>query len=93
MNEKNLFEAGTDGKHAKEGSPVERLKNLEDKISAAIDKVKSLKEEKGDLLLKLKEYEDLIREKNGELDRLSAERDSIRSQVEELLSELESLGV
>lgn len=72
---------------------MERLKNLEDKISAAIDKVKSLKEEKGDLLLKLKEYEDLIREKNGELDRLSAERDSIRSQVEELLSELESLGV
>jgi len=93
MSDNNLFGAGSNGKSVKEGSPVERLKSLENKITAAIEKVKTLKEEKGDLLEKLKEYENLIQEKNREIDRLSTERDTIRSQVEELLSELESLGV
>lgn len=93
MSDKDLFGAESNGKSVKEGSPVERLKNLENKITAAIEKVKTLKEEKGDLLEKLKGYEGMIQEKNREIERLSAERDSIRSQVEELLSELESLGV
>jgi len=93
MSDNNLFGAGSDGKSVKEGSHVERLKDLENKITAAIEKVKNLKEEKGDLLEKLKGYENLIQEKNREIDRLSAEKDTIRSQVEELLSELESLGV
>lgn len=93
MINKDLFDAGTEGNSEKEVTPVERLKNLENKITAAIEKVKTLKEEKGDILLKLKEYEELIKQKDQEIDRLSNEKNSIRNQVEELLNELESLGV
>ncbi|MGE5893058.1 MAG: cell division protein ZapB [bacterium] len=72
---------------------MERLRNLEAKISSAIEKAKSLKEENRQLTERINSYEKTLRQKNDELSRLTAEKDSIKHQVEELLSELESLEI
>jgi chromosome segregation ATPase len=77
----------------KEDKPLERLKNLDDKIADAISKVKALKEEKTALERRIKELEALLNEKNGEIERLSSEKTSIKGQISELLSELESLEI
>ncbi|MGQ9571066.1 MAG: cell division protein ZapB [Thermodesulfovibrionales bacterium] len=68
---------------------MEKLKNLEDKISAAIERVKSLKDEKMLLQRKVRELEELLDEKNQEIEHLRAERNMVKSQIEDLLSELD----
>ena len=77
----------------KEGTPLERLKNLEDNIARAIGKVKALKEEKILLERKIKDLEQQLNEKNQEIERLSSEKVTVKHQLEELLSELETLEV
>jgi len=91
---KTLF----DDEHAnqnddKEDRPLDRLKNLDEKIAGAVNKVKALKEEKTALERKVQELEALLNEKNQEVERLSSEKNAIKSQIAELLSELESLDV
>jgi chromosome segregation ATPase len=78
---------------SKEVAPVDRLKNLEEKIATAVDRVKALKEEKISLERKIRELESLLEEKNREVESLKDEKTSIKSQVEELLEELETLEI
>lgn len=80
-------------KREKEGTSLDRLKNLEDKIAGAISKVKALKEEKLLLERKIKELEELLNEKNREVERLASEKFTVKAQVEELLNELEALDL
>jgi len=75
----------------KEDRSLDRLKNLEEKIAGAIGKVKALKEEKVLLERRIRELEEQLNEKNQEIERLSSEKSTVRSQVEELLHELEAL--
>lgn len=67
------------------------LKAFEEKISIAVQKVKTLKEEKDKLENRVKELEGIIKAKDVEIERLSAEKTAIKSQIEKLLSELESI--
>jgi len=77
----------------KEVAPVDRLKNLEEKIATAVEKVKALKEEKISLERKVRELESLLDDKNREVEALKDEKMSIKSQIEELLEELETLEI
>lgn len=72
---------------------MDRLKSLEEKIAAAVEKVKTLKEEKTVLERSNRELQTLLDEKSQELETLKAEKTSIRGQVEELLNELETLEI
>jgi chromosome segregation ATPase len=75
----------------KEATPLERLKNLEEKIAAVVERVKALKEEKISLERKIRELEGVLNEKNQVVESLTAEKASIKTQVEELLTELETI--
>jgi len=72
---------------------VDRLKNLEEKIAVVVDRVKALKEEKISLERKIRELETVLDEKNQEITSLRNEKTTIKSQVEELLEELETLEI
>jgi chromosome segregation ATPase len=75
----------------KEGLSMDRLKNLEEKINAAVERVKALKEEKTLLERKLRDYESVLEDKNREIEALKSEKSSIGSQIQELLDELETI--
>ena len=77
----------------KEAQPLEKLKSLEDKITTAIERVKTLKEEKTLLERRIKELEGLLDEKNQEVEQLRAEKNVIKSQLEGLLKEIETLDL
>jgi chromosome segregation ATPase len=77
----------------KEEKPLNRLKNLDEKIANAVNKVKALKEEKVILERRIKELEALLTEKSREVERLSSEKTAIKNQVEDLLNELETLEI
>ena len=70
---------------------MERLKSLEDKITTAIDRVRTLKEEQFIMQRRIKELEGILNEKNEEIEQLRYEKDIIRNQIEGLLDELETL--
>ncbi|MCL4492670.1 MAG: hypothetical protein M1510_12375 [Nitrospirae bacterium] len=69
------------------------LKTFEEKITYAIEKIKILKEEKGGLERKIEELKDIIDSKNQEIERLNVERTSIKTQIEDLFNELESIDL
>jgi chromosome segregation ATPase len=75
----------------REVRPLDRLKNLEEKITAAVERVKALKEEKIDLEKKIKKLETLLDEKTREVESMKSEKSSIGIQLEELLNELETI--
>lgn len=75
----------------KEGLSLDRLKNLEEKINAAVERVKALKEEKTLLEKKIRDYESVLEDKNREIEVLKSEKSSIGSQIQELLDELETI--
>ncbi|MDP2753095.1 MAG: cell division protein ZapB [Nitrospirota bacterium] len=72
---------------------MEKLKILEEKIAATIERVKTLREEKAVMERKIKELEGLLNEKNQEVEQLRSEKNIIKGQIEGLLSELETLEV
>lgn len=76
----------------KEATSLERLRNLDEKIAGAIDKVKLLKEEKSALLGKIDGLEKALREKDEIIRELSAEKTAIKTQIEDLLGELDTIG-
>jgi chromosome segregation ATPase len=90
---KTLFDNEIIADATKEDKTLNRLKNLDEQIAGAVSKVKALKEEKGLLERKIKELEASLDEKNQEVERLSSEKNGIKSQLEELLHELETLDV
>ncbi len=99
VSERSLFDNPSSGKKSarkasgnkKEVASLDRLKNLEEKITSAVAKVKALKEEKNSLEKRIKELETLVNEKTQEIDALHSEKNSIKEQVEDLLGELEAL--
>ncbi len=66
---------------------------LTEKISNAIEKVKALKQERDTLHQRVAELEALLAERDREINRLETERTSLRSQLQELLQELESIQI
>ncbi len=70
---------------------METLRNLDEKIVSAIEKVRVLREEKVSLENRVRELEALLNEKNMEIESLRTEKTSVKGQIEELLSELESI--
>jgi len=70
---------------------LETLRNLDEKIVSAIEKVRVLREEKISLENRVRELEALLNEKNMEIESLRTEKTSVKGQIEELLSELESI--
>lgn len=98
--DQDITEAGPDdnipinsSKKNTEVLPVDRLKNLEEKITAAVERVKALKEEKNVLERKIRDLEAMLNEKNQEIHSLRSEKSTIGSQLEELLGELESIEI
>jgi chromosome segregation ATPase len=87
----NTFSESPNSK--KEEKPLNRLKNLDEKITSAVSKVKALKEEKVVLERRIRELEAQLAEKNQEVERLSSEKAAIKNQVEDLLNELETLEI
>lgn len=75
----------------KEATSLEKLKNLEDKITTAVERVKALKEENVILKRRIKELEELLNAKDLEIGQLTFEKNSVRDQIESLLSELEMI--
>jgi len=76
----------------KEDNPLDKFKTLEDKIAATIERVKALKEEKILMERRIKELEQLLNEKSQEVEQLKSEKHVVRSQIETLLDELETLN-
>lgn len=72
---------------------MDRLKNLEEKINAAVERVKALKEEKTLLERKIRDLEAVLEERNREVEALKSEKTSIGSQIQELLDELDTVEV
>jgi chromosome segregation ATPase len=84
----------------KEAQPLEKLRDLEEKIAGAIVKVKALKEENAALGKKnmalqgrISELERMLMEKEEALLGLSSEKTTIKDQLSELLSELEAIEI
>lgn len=75
----------------REVPPLDRLKSLEEKISIAVERVKSLKEENNLLERKVRDLEGVVDEKNQEIEALRSEKSSIGVQIAELLNELEAI--
>lgn len=80
-------------KDDKEDNKLERLKEVDNKITAAISKVRTLKEEKLVLEKMVSDLEAQLAQKNQEIASLSSDNSAIQSQIEELLHELETLEV
>jgi chromosome segregation ATPase len=93
--ERSLFDDTASDHHSKkmnmEVPSLDRLLNLEEKITAAVERVKALKEDKALLEKKIKELESALNEKHQEVEWLKSEKSSIGNQLEELLNELDSL--
>ena len=82
---------GSEPTKKKEAIPLDRLKDLDNKITGAIKKVKALKAEKAELEKKLQAMELALGEKDAEIQRLTSEKSDIKGQIEGLLDELESI--
>lgn len=69
------------------------FKSFDEKIALAIEKVKTLKEEKSILEKKIGELEARLDAKNQEVERLNSEKASAKGQVESILTLLETLDI
>lgn len=67
------------------------LKTFEEKIAYAVEKVKTLREEKTGLEKKITELEDIVAARDREIEKLASEKADIKKQIEDLFNELEAL--
>ncbi len=65
------------------------MQSVEEKIAQVIEKVRSLKEEKNALEKKNMDLEEALTAKEQEIERLSNEKIAIKTQIEDLLKELD----
>ena len=70
---------------------MDSIKELQGKLALVIEKVKSLKNEKSRLEVRVTELESTLAEKDDELRTLSSDKLSIKDQITELLNELEAI--
>lgn len=64
---------------------------IEQKIVQAVEKVKSLKEEKEVLETRVAALEQELRQKDADIARLASEKEDVKGQIEGLLDELDNL--
>ena len=67
------------------------LNTFEEKITYAVEKIKMLKEEKNNLGKQIEKLESMIKSKDNEIDKLMVEKASIKTQLEDLFNELDSI--
>lgn len=65
--------------------------SIEQKIAQAVEKVKSLKEEKEALEKRVSELETELRQKDSEIAALADEKAGVKHQIETLLDEIDNL--
>ncbi|MCX8026695.1 MAG: cell division protein ZapB [Thermodesulfovibrionales bacterium] len=70
---------------------MDSVKMFEEKISIAIEKIKTLKNEKAALEERIRELEGIIRQKDEEIKSLTEDKFKIKSQIEDLIKELEGV--
>ena len=70
---------------------MDRLKELDGKIANAINKVKTLKDEKASLKRQVEELQSRLIEKEEEIRSLSEDKTTIKDQITDLLNELETI--
>ncbi len=70
---------------------MDTLKVFEEKISYAIEKIKTLKDEKAALENRIVELEMIIKQKDAEIENLNEDKYKIKGQIEELVRELDSI--
>ncbi|MFQ3574687.1 MAG: cell division protein ZapB [Thermodesulfovibrionales bacterium] len=70
---------------------MESVKVFEEKISIAIEKIKTLKIEKSALEARIRELEAIIRQKDEEIRALTDDKFKIKSQIEDLIKELDGV--
>ncbi|RJQ51779.1 MAG: cell division protein ZapB [Nitrospiraceae bacterium] len=92
----------------KEGTSVEKIQMLEDKIAKVIDRIKALSQENEQLNVKIGKLQDEMTGKDEEIatlrrdlknagtlktdiEKLNSERETVKSQLESLIKELESV--
>ena len=67
------------------------MQSVEEKIAQVIEKVRSLKEEKSAVEKRNMDLEEALKAKEQEIERLSNEKITIKTQIEDLLKELDGL--
>ncbi len=67
------------------------LNTFEEKITYAVEKIKMLKEEKNNLVKQIEDLERMMKSKDNEIDKLMVEKASIKTQLEDLFNELDSI--
>ena len=67
------------------------MSSVEEKIAQVIEKVRILKNEKSALEKRNMVLQEALRAKDQEIERLTAEKQAVRDQIEGLLKEVESL--
>ena len=72
---------------------MDSLKVFEEKISYAIEKIKSLKEEKAALERRITELETIIKQKDAEIENLNEDKFKIKGQIEDLVRELDNIQI
>ncbi len=72
---------------------MERLKNLEEKISIIVEKAKRLKEEREEMNRKVDELANLLGQKDNEIETLKSEKVHITEQIESLLNDIDNLDI
>ena len=72
---------------------METFRTFEEKIAFAVEKVKSLKDEKQTLQAKIKELEDTLETMEQENRKLNSEKTAIKGQIEGLLNVVEGLDL
>ena len=65
------------------------MQSVEEKIAQVIEKVRSLKEEKSAVEKRNMDLEEALKAKEQEIERLSNEKITIKTQIEDLLKELD----
>lgn len=66
--------------------------SIEQKIAQAVEKLRHLKEEKEALEKRVIALERALHEKDAEIERMTQEKNTVKSQIETLLNELDSLS-
>jgi chromosome segregation ATPase len=72
---------------------LDSLKVFEEKIAYAIEKIKSLKEEKAALERRIVELETIIKQKDAEIENLNEDKFKIKGQIEDLVRELDNIQI
>jgi len=72
---------------------MDQFKVLEEKISALINKVSSLKDEKESISAKVRQQDQIIADLKGELDNLKTTRDKTKIRIQSILDKISKMDI